>query len=225
MCALLNVQTSCCCTSILDKYDCLLSLWDHQVPDCTLLYAIQKRKKVSWRKFWCKHTSTIFLDSKVRQDNRNPSATHMLDSTQNLAQKSEWDDVWNRPRPSSVDSNPTQSNLEARWRAFDMYNQSRDDSEDMISHQSFLLQTQKSQLFIPEQEAHSKLSEQEPSTRPPNLLQSETLKPCTVNSTMVDTSSIQNLQTQNDEEHAVEEHSSKVSESINATHKDSCFQA
>ena len=77
-----------------------------------------------------------------------------------------------------------------------MYNQSRNDPEDMISHDSFLLQDPDFQHVKSEQDDSSVLSEQEPSPRTSNLLQPEVNPACLDQDSSVGVSSIQHSQGQ-----------------------------
>ena len=80
-----------CCTSLFDQYEIQLPIWSSNVPTCDLLSTTKPLKQVRWRKFCCKHTSTIYSDSKIRRDNRRPSATHSAEENSTHAKcKREW---------------------------------------------------------------------------------------------------------------------------------------
>ena len=203
---LLRHQSAHCCTSLFDDYEIQLPLWSVNIPTCDLLSTTKPLKQVRWRKFCCKHTSTIYFDSKVRQDNQNPSAMHSAEENSNHAvhprtRQGEWERVWIRPghQDSTEPARPVLSERDrfeakelARLRAFNMYNQSRDYPEEMISHDSFLLQDPDYQPAKSEHDDYSVLSEQEPSPRFSHLSQSEISSQCSDNSS-VGTSAIQHL--------------------------------
>ena len=185
---LLRNQPAICCTSMFDQYEIQLPQWSISVPTCDLLSTTKPLKQVRWSKFCCKHTSTIYSDSKVRRDNQNPTAKHSAEEDSHhaiIGRKWEW--VWTHSdhpdsqepaRPVLSDRDRWDAKGFARLRAFNMYNQSRDDPDDMISHDSFLLQDPDYQHANSEQDDSSVLSEQEPSSRSSNLLQPEVSSTC-----------------------------------------------
>ena len=199
---LLRHQSAHCCTSLFDDYEIQLPLWSVSIPTCDLLSTTKPLKQVRWRKFCCKHTSTIYFDSKVRRDNQNPSAMHSVEENSHHARiKREWERVWIQSehpdsqepaRPILSDRDNWDARGLARLRAFNMYNQSRDYPEEMISHDSFLLQDPDYQPAKPERDDYSELSAQEPSPRCSYVSQSEISSQCSDNSS-VGTSEIQHL--------------------------------
>ena len=181
-------DSASCCTSIYDFYEIQLPQWSVNTPTCDLLSTTKPLKQVRWRKFCCKHTSTIYFDSKIRRDNQKPSAKHSAEENSNHAKfKREWERVWIQSghsdsqeptRPILGDLDRWDAKELARLSAFNMYNQSRDDPEDMITHDSFLLQDPDFQHIKPKQDDSSVLSEQEPSPRTSNLSQPEVNPAC-----------------------------------------------